>query len=95
MALMFIIELTYKVDLEQIDAQLGAHRAYLDRHYAAGRFLMSGPKVPREGGVILSVGESRAEVEALVLEDPFVAGGLAECRIIEFHASRRADGPEA
>jgi uncharacterized protein YciI len=87
---MFIIELIYKAELSEIDASMADHMAYLNKHYAAGRFMMSGRKVPREGGIIVATGESRAEVEALVAEDPFVARGLAEFRVIEFRASQRA-----
>jgi uncharacterized protein YciI len=87
---MFIIELTYKADLSAIDAAMTDHVAFLKKHYAAGRFLVSGRKVPREGGIILATATSRAELEALVAEDPFVARGLAEARIVEFRASQRA-----
>ena len=92
---MFIIELTYKVDLAQIDAAMKPHMAYLKTHYDAGTFLVSGRKVPRDGGVILAAGDDRAVIEAIVREDPFVARGLADYRLIEFRASQRAeDMPE-
>jgi uncharacterized protein YciI len=52
---------------------------------------VSGRKIPRDGGIILAVGGSREEIETIVREDPFVARGLAEFRIIEFRASQRAD----
>jgi uncharacterized protein YciI len=87
---MFVIELIYKVDLGQIDAQMKAHVAFLDKYYAAGNFMVSGRKVPRDGGVILATGADRAAIEAIVREDPFVARGLADYRIIEFRASQRA-----
>jgi uncharacterized protein YciI len=88
---MFVIELNYKVDLAQIDAHMAAHVRFLKRHYAAGRFLISGRKIPRDGGIILAVGTSRAEIESIIQEDPFVARGLADFRVIEFRASQRAD----
>ncbi|MEY2934512.1 MAG: hypothetical protein RL033_5261 [Pseudomonadota bacterium] len=88
---MFVIELSYKVELEQIDAAMAAHVAFLKKHYASGTFLVSGRKIPRDGGIILAVGQSRAELEALMGEDPFVQRGLAELRITEFRASQRAD----
>ncbi len=88
---MFVIELTYTARLEQIDAHMRAHVAFLKKHYAAGRFIASGRKIPRDGGVIIAVGESREEIEAIAREDPFCARGLAECRVIEFRASQRAD----
>lgn len=88
---MFVIELIYKADLAEIDKQMPSHVKYLKKCYAAGKFLVSGRKIPRTGGVILAVGKSRDEIEAIVAEDPFVARGLAEFRIIEFRASQRAD----
>ena len=88
---MFVIELTYKADLSEIDAHMRAHMAFLKKHYAAGTFLVSGRKIPRDGGIILAVGPSREEIEAIVREDPFHALGLADFRVIEFRASQRAD----
>lgn len=87
---MFVIELTYKAPLPEIDAAMRAHMAFLNEQYAAGTFLVSGRKIPREGGIILAVGPSREAIEALMREDPFCARGLAECRVIEFRASQRA-----
>ena len=88
---MFVIELVYKVDLPQIDAAMKPHVAWLDRHYKDGTFIASGRKVPRDGGIILAIASDRAAIEAIVREDPFVARGLAEARVIEFRASQRAD----
>jgi uncharacterized protein YciI len=88
---MFVIELDYKVDLAQIDAHMKAHMAFLRKYYAAGNFLVSGRKIPRDGGIIVAVGPSRERIQAIVEEDPFHARGLADFRIIEFRASQRAD----
>ena len=87
---MFVIELIYKAELAAIDAQMRPHMAFLKKHYAAGTFVVSGRKIPREGGVIIAAGKTRAEIEAIVKDDPFVKLGLAEYRIIEFRASQRA-----
>ncbi|MET8546369.1 YciI family protein [Kitasatospora sp. NPDC004799] len=87
---MFVLELTYTADLESIDAVLPQHVAWLEGHYAAGTFLASGRKVPRDGGVILAVGEDRAGIEALVAQDPFVRAGLTEYRVTEFLATTTA-----
>jgi uncharacterized protein YciI len=91
---MFVIELIYKADLAQIDAHMGAHVRFLKKFYAAGTFLVSGRKIPRDGGIILAVGTSRQQIEAIVQEDPFHVHGLADFRIIEFRASQRADDIE-
>jgi len=88
---MFVIELIYKADLSAIDAHMAAHVAFLKKYYAAGQFLVSGRKVPRDGGIIIATGKSRAQIQAIVEEDPFCSHGLAEFRIIEFRASQRAE----
>ena len=87
---MFVIELVYKAPLAEIDAHMTAHVEFLNKYYASGHFLVSGRKIPREGGIILAVGKSRKEIEGIVAEDPFFEHGLADFRIIEFRASQRA-----
>ena len=92
---MFVIELLYTASLDKIDAHMTAHVQFLKKHYASGQFVISGRKIPREGGIILAVGESREKVEALVREDPFVSRGLADFRVIEFRPSQRAKSIDA
>ena len=88
---MFVIELLYKASLTRIDAHMAAHVRFLRKYYDSGHFLVSGRKIPRDGGIILAVGENRREIEAIVAEDPFHQHSLADFRIIEFRASQRAD----
>jgi len=88
---MFVIELIYKAELSEIDAHMKAHMTYLKKYYAAGHFLVSGRKIPRDGGIILAVCKDKQQLEAIVKEDPFCKHGLADFRIIEFRASQRAD----
>jgi uncharacterized protein YciI len=88
---MFVIELSYKATLTRIDAHMSAHVRFLKKYYTSGHFLVSGRKIPRDGGIIVAVGKSRDEIESLMQEDPFVAHGLADFRVIEFRASQRAD----
>lgn len=76
--------------LEEVDAHLDAHKAYLDRYYASGTFLASGRRVPRTGGVILANCASREEAERLVAEDPFSVHGIARYEIIEFQPTKTA-----
>lgn len=81
---MFLILLSYKKPLADVDLFVAEHREFLERHYASGRFLLSGRKEPRTGGVILASAGSRAEVEAVVREDPFHREGLADYEIVKF-----------
>ena len=79
---MFVIELTYKAHLAEIDAHMASHVIFLKKYYASGNFLVSGRKIPRDGGIILAVGKSRRQIEAIVEEDPFHEHDLADFRII-------------
>ena len=92
---MFVIELIYKTDLGAIDAHIASHMKFLKKYYASGHFLVSGRKVPRDGGIILAVGKSRTEIEAIAHEDPFYVHGLADIRVVEFRTSQRADDIQA
>ena len=87
---MFVLLLTYTKPLEDVDALMRDHMKWVNEQYAAGRFVVSGRMIPREGGIIVAIGGTREEIEALMREDPFVARGLAEVRVVEFRASQRA-----
>ena len=87
---MFVVELIYKAALADIDAAMAAHVVFLNKHYAAGTFLISGRKMPRDGGIILAVAEGRERLEAIMREDPFCRHGLADFRIIQFRPSQHA-----
>ena len=69
-----------------------SHMKWLDKHYEAGRFVVSGRQIPRTGGVILARGDDRSEIEAIAADDPFVRGGVATCEVIQFRASQMAPG---
>ena len=81
---MFIVILTYKKPLSEVDRFLQAHREYLAEHYAAGDFIASGPQTPRVGGVIMIKAENRTGVEAIIAQDPFNINGIADYQIMEF-----------
>jgi uncharacterized protein YciI len=87
----FVVELIYKADLAEMDAHMPEHVAFLKKYYDAGHFVVSGRKVPRDGGIIIAVGKDRKQIEAIMAEDPFCSLGLADVRVIEFRASQRAN----
>jgi uncharacterized protein YciI len=88
---MFIVTLTYTAPLERIDAYLPAHRAWLGKQYARGLFLMSGRKEPRDGGIIIAHAASRAELDAVLRDDPFAQAGLATYAVTEFVPTMTAE----
>lgn len=81
---MFIAILTYKKPLEEVDRHLQAHREYLAEHYSAGDLITSGPRIPREGGVIMIKSDSREKVDSLLAQDPFHINDIADYQIVEF-----------
>ena len=81
---MYIVSLTYKASLEAIDKELNNHIDYLKKQYAAGNFLASGRKIPRNGGVILAKAQSREELDEILKQDPFNQNSLADYEVIEF-----------
>lgn len=87
---MFLFNLTYVKPLEEIERLLPAHIRFLDACYEQGRFLCSGRKEPRTGGVILCVCGSREEAESIRDQDPFFREGAAEYEIIEFLPTKTA-----
>jgi len=85
---MYIIDLHYIVPLEQLDAHMTEHVKYLHKYYRANKFVASGRKVPRTGGIILAIAESREEIDQIIAEDPFYTHKLAEFTVTEFQTSQ-------
>jgi uncharacterized protein YciI len=85
---MFIINLSYIVPLEQLDAHMTDHVKFLQKYYKKDMFIASGRKVPRTGGIILALAESKEQVEEIIREDPFYIHRLAEFSVTEFLTSQ-------
>ncbi|RUT33422.1 GTP cyclohydrolase [Paenibacillus zeisoli] len=85
---MFIISLHYLQPLEVVDQYIEEHVQFLNKQYEEKRFIFSGRKVPRTGGVILAKTSSKEEVEELIQKDPFYQHKIAEYEIIEFQITK-------
>ena len=85
---MFIIDLTYIAPLEELDQHMADHAKYLRKYYKKDVFVASGRKVPRIGGIILALADSKEAVEKIIKEDPFYKHKLAEFTITEFLTSQ-------
>lgn len=88
---MFLLLSRYVKPLDEVDRWLPEHREFLDRQYAAGHFIVSGPTVPRSGGVIVTTDISRDTIDRIMKDDPFVREGVSEYEFIEFTATKRAE----
>jgi uncharacterized protein YciI len=74
---MYVINLTYTAPLDRIDDALDAHREFLAAQFEAGVFVAAGPKVPRDGGIILAVRIERDKLDQILASDPFAVQKLA------------------
>jgi uncharacterized protein YciI len=81
---MFIISLTYKKPLEEVDFHLSAHVEYLETQCRASNLLASGRKIPRTGGIILSDVETRERLDEILKQDPFYKSQVADYEVTEF-----------
>ncbi|PHR27735.1 MAG: GTP cyclohydrolase [Desulfotalea sp.] len=81
---MFIVSLTYKAELSEVDKHIDDHIVYLEKYYTLGKFIASGRKVPRIGGIILVKAANKAEVDTIIKEDPFNIANVASYDVTEF-----------
>ncbi|NOX16143.1 MAG: GTP cyclohydrolase [Epsilonproteobacteria bacterium] len=88
---MFIISLTYIVDLEKVDELLPIHIKYLKKQYEKGNFITSGRKIPRTGGIIFSKLKNLGKLREVLEQDPFKINNLATYEIQEFIPSMTSD----
>lgn len=82
---MVIIELIYKQPLEIVDKYVKEHREFLQKNYDAGHLVVSGPKNPRVGGIIVAKGDKET-VEAFMKQDPFYVNNIADYNFTEFQS---------
>jgi uncharacterized protein YciI len=91
---MFILLLKYIKPVAEVEKELENHIKYLDKYYALGKFVCSGRRNPRIGGVILCKSQTEKEVKELLKEDPFYSKKIAEYEIIDFSPTKYAEGFE-
>lgn len=85
---MFIIDLSYKVSLTELDKHMADHVKFLRKYYKLNVFVASGRKVPRTGGIILAMASSKEKIGEIIREDPFYTHQLADFSITEFLTSQ-------
>ena len=88
---MYIIDLMYQKDLSEVEKFLPEHKLYLDKYYALNKFICSGRKNPRNGGIILCKAKNLQEVKSIIKEDPFNRERIADYTITEFEPSKSSD----
>jgi uncharacterized protein YciI len=81
---MFIVIMNYKKPLEIVDKHLATHRKYLQDCCEKNYFIVTGPRTPRTGGVLISQLSTRAKIEDILKDDPFYVHDVADYDIMEF-----------
>jgi len=81
---MVIISLTYKKPIEEVEKYIKEHISFLEKYYAQNKFVLSGRKDPRTGGIILANNVTAIVVSEIIKEDPFYKYQIADYEITEF-----------
>lgn len=84
---MVIVNITYKVELDKVEKYLKAHIDFVNKYYDNNKFICSGRKNPRTGGIILC-NASKEEVSEIIKEDPFYINDLVNFELIEVEISK-------
>lgn len=88
---MFIVLLSYVKPLEEVSRFLDSHRAWVQRGFEDGAFVLAGRQLPIIGGVLIALGSNRRALEDRIKQDPFILHGVATAQIIEFKPSKLDD----
>lgn len=81
----YVVEITYKTPIEKIEELTPIHREFLQTGYKAGMLLVSGPKVPRTGGIVIAKAISMEEITDFFKNDPYALNNAADYSFIEFN----------
>lgn len=85
---MFVVLLKFTENKARAGELMDGHKGWIQRGFEAGTFVLMGSLQPNLGGALVAHDTTRAELEAFVAEDPFVAEGIVTPEILEIAASR-------
>ena len=85
---MFIVLLKFSGDRSRAGQFMEGHKAWLQRGFDEGVFLLSGNLQPNAGGAIVAHGTSLPELQKRVGADPFVAEKIVAAEILEIALSK-------
>lgn len=81
----FLVQIDYNVPVESLGDAIRLHREFLQTGYERGWLLMSGPRVPATGGIVIARAPSQKELEDFFMDDPYRLAGLAVHTFTEFN----------
>jgi len=81
---MFLVDMSF-TDMDKITPELTSqHKHYLEQEYKADKLMFGGRKVPRTGGILISMHSCKEELINVLKSDPFIKNGAASYSITEF-----------
>ncbi len=85
---MFIVLLKFSGSRSQAGRFMDGHKAWLERGFDDGVFVLAGGLRPGAGGGIVAHNTTRADLESRVADDPFVAEDVVSPEIHEIEPAR-------
>lgn len=85
---MFVVLLKFSDSKAQAGRLMAAHKAWIQRGFDDGVFVLMGSLGPELGGALVAHGATIQELESRVTEDPFVAEKVVTAEILEIAATR-------
>ncbi|MDK1489731.1 hypothetical protein QN219_06620 [Sinorhizobium sp. 7-81] len=88
---MFVVTLKLSDNRAKASALMEGHNAWIKRGFDDSIFLLTGSLRSNAGGAVLAHNTTRADLEARLKEDPFVAEGVVSADILEIEPGRTED----
>lgn len=85
---MYVVLLRFSNNKSKAGEFMSAHNAWIKRGLDEGVFLIVGSLQPQLGGAVVAHNTTRAELEARILEDPFVAHDVVKPEVLEVSPSK-------
>lgn len=85
---MFIVLLRFSNAKSKARELMAAHNEWIERGFDEGVFLMVGSLQPGLGGAVMAHDTTRADLEARVRQDPFVANDVVTAEVLEVSPSK-------
>lgn len=85
---MFVVLLKFSANRGQAGRHMEGHRAWIQRGFDEGVFLLAGSLRPEQGGAIVAHNTSLPDLRSRVEEDPFVVDDVVSAEILEVAPSR-------
>jgi uncharacterized protein YciI len=85
---MFVVLLKFAANKARAGAFMEAHKAWIERGFDDGVFLLAGSLRPGLGGAVVANNTSLPDLQRRVDNDPFVMEGVVDAEILDIATSR-------